>query len=236
LSRNTDREIFDAQQHMAAYRPNAEILRNIGKKVFVAVIGPPGAGKSTTLDKVDELDLDFGRTGTITSRAPEERDNKELCHYISEKEAIERIRSREFVNYIVHPTTHKIYATDLEMYSHTYNTLETLPGAVDYFRSLGFKAMHALYLVTDPSDWQTWFNERYNEESPERTKRLLEAEASLRWSLGQDSDKLTYVYNLSGHQEDTARRIIDIVKYDQHSDTDYKPYVEQMLQLAKGMK
>jgi hypothetical protein len=115
--------------------------------------------------------------------------------------------------------------------------LETLPGAVDYFRSLGFKAMHALYIVTEPDAWQFWFDERYKEKNKERMKRLEEAQLSLKWSLEQTEDELIYIFNKPGEVDIAAKKVIDRVKYTKKAENDnYKEYAHAMLQRTEEMK
>lgn len=237
MDSNTQRQLDFFRQKSAEYRPNDAILNEVRKKIFVAAVGPPGVGKSTTFDKVALLDGDFGRTGSVMTRNPEPRDDPQFCRYISKEQALRLIERREFVNYIVHPTTHNVYGTEVDMYSHTYNMLETLPGAVNYFQSLGFKTMHALYIVTEPDAWQAWFNERYKEKNQERAKRLEEARLSLEWSLAQTDATLTYILNEPGKINMAAKKVIDRIKYDKRTKSEeYKEYARAMLQRTEEMK
>lgn len=224
------------QTQQPSYAPNATVLKALSRKTLVCAVGPAGIGKSTTLDVVSRLNPSFGRTGSVVTRAPHERDNLQMNErYISIAEATGAIAKGEFVNYIVHPTTHAVYASDLHAYIHDYNMLETLPGSIDYFRTVGFQKVYVLYFVTEPTAWRTWFDERYPHKDDERAKRIREAEQSLVWALGQSPETIIFIYNTPGEQEETAQTIIDVVKYKAQERSDGITYAKGMLQQIKEM-
>lgn len=233
---NTRERIEKVRLEAPSYTPNGEILQAIQDKEFVAVMGPAGAGKSTTLDIVSQLDPAFGRTGSVLTRQPEARDNPDFCKYMTVDKALKCIENRELVNYIVHPTTGTIYGTDLDMFAHEYNMLETLPGAINYFRELGFKAMHILYLVTEADSLEKQFDERYTVKNDERTKRLNESRANVEWSLSPEASGVRFIYNQPGKQAETAQKIIHSVKYNQTPHENGREYAEKMLAKMKEME
>jgi len=224
------------QRHEKAYKPNGIILKALADKTLVCAVGPAGVGKSTTLDIVSRLDSDFGRTGSVVTRPPHERDDPALYRYVSPEEATRLIAEGELVNYIVHPTTHQIYGSDLTAFAYPYNMLEALPESLGYFQKIGFKQLHVLYFVSEPSAWRSWFEQRYPDKTDEYQKRLQEAEISLQWALRQGPREVAFIYNAPGSQEETAKNFIGIVKYNVQQRSDGITYAKGMLQQIGEMK
>ena len=225
----------EARDKADGYRPDSAVLEQLRQKTFVALVGPAGVGKSTTGDVLMAYDTNFGRTGSVTTRQPEPRDTPALYRYITMDDALSRIKNRQFVNYVIHPTTKTIYGTDPDMYDHRYTVLETLPEAVAYFRRLPFKHIYVVYLVTDADEWKKWFDARYALQNEERSKRLDEATHSLGWALFSKVQDIRFVYNPPGDQQTAARTIIDLVKYSKDSSMVGREFAERMLAITKEM-
>jgi guanylate kinase len=203
----------EAREQQSTYTPAEPIVGMLRYKVLVAVVGPSGVGKSTTMDEVSQIDGDFGRTGSIVTREPHERDDLQLYRYVTLKTMLNSIHHHDLIQYIIHPTTGHIYATDLAMYSHTYNMLDALPSSIQTLRQLSVKKLVTVYMVTEPSSWKEWFKSRYPTQSSERKKRAREAVANLEWSIAQPQGSMYWLENVPDQQTLTAAQLIDITKH-----------------------
>lgn len=163
------------------------------------------------------LDDDFGRTGSIGTREILARDDTRFYHSISQDAMLTRINECSLVQYVVHPTTHNIYATDLSMYSHPYNMLEALPSVIPHFHRLGFGRLVVVYMVCQPTAWREWFETRYPVQDDERRKRAKEALDNLEWAMTQPANSLQWVENIPGDQVRTAQRLINITKHNDNT-------------------
>ena len=223
-----------ARETQATYQPNETVKAELRDKTALLFVGPAGVGKSTTLDRVADLDTHFARTGSIGTRPVSARDRPGLYEQYPEEEILEKIARHEVVQYAIHPTTSTIYATTPNMYEKPYSMLEMLPGGIDQFRSLGFGGLQVFYMVTEPRAWRQWFLERYPEASSERAKRLGEAITSLNWALTQPKDSFLWLNNPPGQQEDTARTIIRLTQ-NELIPTDHHELAKQMLDAANSL-
>lgn len=199
------------------YQPNSDVSLSILSRSLVEVIAPACEGKSTVMNKVVEMDTDFGYVRSWTTRNQEPRDEGSYYTFYNTATELEslfdRIDKREAVQYTAHPTTGKLYGTSPEGYPAEYNLLDTLASSVDDLDKLAFKSIYKVALVSKGSERRRRFLTRYPEESPERTKRLKEAALCLAWVLEQPEENLIWIENGKSDVEKAARDIRNAVKF-----------------------
>lgn len=236
----TEARLKNAVQNQHEYQPNKIVSKKLEQKTLVAIVGPAAIGKTTVMKAVETADERFGRTGSITTREPREGDDPDMYRYVSHDEnglpqLLDQIEAGELVQYTVHPTSQKIYGTDLERYANEFNMIDALSGSVDGFKKLPFGKHVIIGLAADSKSWQTWFNERYPANDNERAKRLAEAVISLEWCLNQPENEITWVENTAGDVNVAAKNIIAA---SEGNNTD-KPKIQsdpkQLLERAKSM-
>jgi len=204
-------ELATAREHQNDYLPNAIIGQHLGDKTLCMVVGPAGVGKTTIMNRAVELDPDFGRAAVFCTREPRDDDDPGMFRNMEHdnatvRELLDRIKQKEVVQYAVHPTQGTIYGTEAMDYAAPYNMLATLSGVVEGMRRLPFLQTHTFGVITEPTDWQEWFDERFPVGHPDRTKRLSEARISLDWLL---QDRLVlWLRNDRGDIDSTAKRLI----------------------------
>jgi guanylate kinase len=201
------------------------------------LIGPVAVGKSFIIEHVTAQDKEFNSVPTFTTRDARSDDTPGLflirphtVHGLAQ--ILDEIQQGRLVQYMVHPTTHSVYGTKPEYYSARYNLLPTISTVVDTIHR-PFGSGVAVFIVAKPETWRKWLDIRYPIKSKERTKRLQEAVASLRWALANEKkSNIMWVENSIATPEKTIDDIINIVKYSQKSDEAARIYAEQMLALA----
>lgn len=175
------------------------------------LVGPTATGKSTIMNRVAELDRDFGRVSGFTTRAKRANDEAGLYRYLTTEEAKQIINSDQVVQYALNPANGQIYGTDIGDYRHPFNMKDTLSGAVAGYRKLPFKA-HRTISVTVPTDaWIGWLDTRHPKGSPERKTRLLEAKQSIEWSLEQHVEH-SWIVNRPNDVTSAALELINSVR------------------------
>lgn len=209
----------------------ADISRFLKDKILVMVIGPSAIGKSSLMNHVVSHDEAFARVSGFTTRQPRANDEPGLYRYLSEDEARSLIQNDACVQYAVYPGAGTIYGTQPQDYPGRYNLKDTLTKAVAPFRKLPFARAEAISLTVPADTWKRWFRQRYPHESEEALKRLQEARLSVEWSLAQ-TDRHYWLINHEGMLDQTAERLIGIVKGDQEGD-DGQMHAEAILQLIE---
>lgn len=194
---------------MSTYQPRTDVLEKLHGKTLVMVVGPTSIGKSFIMNEATTLDARFTRVSGLTTRQPRPNDEPGLYRYISDDMAARLIADRQLVQYIVHPTTGKLYGTEAEDFPGEYNLQDTLSTSVDFYRSLPFARHYVISLTTEPGSWKEWFLQRYPAADDERTKRLLEAKQSIEWSLSQTGNHV-WLVNRPGRGRETASQLIEM--------------------------
>ena len=218
---------------MSHYAPLPEISASLTKKVFVMIIGPTAIGKSSIMNEVARLDPDFRRVSGFTTRAPRENDEPGLYRYLTDKEAEALIQHHQAVQYIRHPTTGMIYGTEAFDYPGDYNLKDTLTEAVKGDRELPFARTVTVSITTDPATWQRWLEERFPEDSDERTKRLRESKQSIEWSLAQTGQH-QWLINTAERLSESAQELIRCIR-DPALQTDTPSEATKLLAMANDL-
>lgn len=193
------------------YQANTDIQQQLGEKSLVLLVAPAAAGKSTLMNNLVASDDRFSRISGFTTREARPDDEAELYRYIqpdvaSLKGILDQVRARELVQYAVHPTTGKIYGTELSDYPNEYNCKDVLGHAVQGFRSLSARSTYSFGLVCKPQQWINRLLDRYDSADPELKKRLAEARFNIEWS--RDDSRTVLVENSNGDLDRASQEII----------------------------
>ena len=180
-------------------------------KTLIMLVGPTAVGKSTIMNKVVELDGEFGRVSGFTTRPKRPGDEAGLYRYLSHDEADELIQSESVVQYALNPANNQIYGTELRDYPYAFNMKDTLSGAVEHFISLPFSDYRIVSISVPVEPWLSWLDERHPVGSSERVTRLQEAKQSIEWSLRQ-SDRHAWIVNNPGDVDAAAASLIDSIR------------------------
>ena len=141
LSPEVEKRLQAAQQNEKNYQPNGEIAAKLAEKTLVMFVGPVAVGKSFLMNHVAEVAGDFSRVPVFTTRKPREDDEPGMFRYLPHDDAhvselLNKIESREVVQYAIHPTSGRIYGSEISDHPNTYNMLAMLSGGVEHQRHL----------------------------------------------------------------------------------------------------
>jgi guanylate kinase len=226
-----------AQQNEITYRPNAEVAARLSEKTLVMIVGPVAVGKTFVMRRVREQDPTFSSVSVFTTREGRVSDEPGLFRLyphtdVGVSELLDLIDKGEVVQYIVHPTTGRMYGTTLDDYQNQINMLPTLSGVVSSLKRLPFKSTVTIGLASQPAMWTQRLNLRYpNDKDPEKLQRIYEAISSLSWLTS--TQNINWVDDTTPGAEDAAQQIIHIVKANNLGNPHTKAYAEQMLGQAK---
>jgi len=178
------------QDHPELYTPNERVAEALGQKSLVMLIGPCAVGKSYLIDQLVTQNPEFRKSRSFTTRPPRPDDTPDTIRYLQwTDESIgtfcDDIEAGEFVNFTFHPKTGEIYGTALQDHPGTYNLMPTLASSVEPLEALPFQQAPIIGLVTTPTQWQQWFNNREFTSSTDRAARIGEGISSLTWLLNQ---------------------------------------------------
>jgi hypothetical protein len=203
------------------YQPSPDIQAYLGSVTLDAYLGPFRSGKSTIISAMAETYADegFARAPTLTTREPAERDKGNSVRYINHTDEgiaafADRVQKGDIVQYIIHPTTGRIYATDIESYAHPHNMLELLPGSVSDMERLGFKQCNLVYVVNRCDQVCTRIQKDYPLVNEERIQRIREGHENLEWALDQPVGRLLWAYNYPYDLPRTVKAIHDYLTSD----------------------
>jgi hypothetical protein len=199
--------IRDTQEH---YRPDESVLRAIGQKSLIPIVGPTAIGKSFITDKLADMDPHFTKVLSFSTRDPrpddtpetmsclpwDERHIKRICNVIERGDAVQ---------YVFHRDTGDIYGTTLESYPGEYNLLPALSDSIARLETLPFRSLHITGLIATPELWTKWFSAREFPSEEDRRNWLSESATSLIWLL--EHQAVPIVTNLNGNAQQTARII-----------------------------
>jgi guanylate kinase len=223
LSPDVAVRLQEAAKQQAIYRPNAAISEQLQEKNLVMFVGPAAVGKSYLMNKIVERDVDFGRVSVFTTREARADDEPGMFRNLPHDDAnvttlLDKIQRGEVVQYAVHPTSGRLYGSEITDYARAFNMLATLSGIVNNLRQLPFQTARVIGLAVEPDVWLQRFNERPMPPD-ERDKRLKEATVSLQWLLDPAHiPEITWVNNTSANEASAVQSVINAVKYNKRGD------------------
>lgn len=194
----------------------------LAEKILVMVVGPTAVGKSTVMNRVVELDSQFGRVSGFTTRDKRSSDEVGLYRYVSRQEAERIIGSDQLVQYALNPANDQVYGTEQNDYTDTFNMKDTLSTAVENFMKLPFERHMVVSLTVAVESWLQWLNERHPKGSPERKTRLQEAKRSIEWSLAQHKNH-SWIVNDPHDVTTAATSLISAVRSNGSADIPDQP-------------
>lgn len=200
ISRETEELLRRLLAEQPVYKPADDVLKQVQEITMLCFVGASCMGKTTVMQLLAQTDKAYGITRNFTSRAPREGDDPDRYVYFEHSDAglrpiLNRIASRELLQYNIHPFSLHVYGSEIEGYPHRYNMGDIFYSSIDGFRQLGFKKLYAFSIITEPASWQRRFEARFPEGNPHRSARLAEAIESLEWSLSQTAADHIWVIN-----------------------------------------
>jgi len=208
------------------------VAAQLKEKNLIMFVGPASVGKSFLMNHIMEHDIDFGRVSVFTTREARPDDEPGMFRNLPHDDAnvtalLGKIQRGEVVQYAVHPTSGRIYGSEITDYGRPeitdygrpFSMLATLSGIVNTLRKLPFQTTHVIGLAVDPDIWLNRFYERYPEPSDERTKRLQEAAQSLQWLLDPAHiQEINWIDNSSSNEAEAVQAVINTVKFNKRTD------------------
>lgn len=232
--------VFELEQELAAlsrgYYPNPEVAGALEHVIMAPIIGPVAVGKSTCLAGITGANPDFARVQSFTTRDRDPRDAPNEYRFLGHDErALTELRDEarrgNLVQYQSHPTTGRIYGSDLSDYPRRYALLDALSDNVPKLRALPFKRVVEITMAAKPEEWAKRFEARTHDKE-EAQKRIKEGVRSLTWSLEQGS-VMNWVVNGQGRIADTCTEVMGIVQGTQESDPRNRRVGERLLKMIK---
>lgn len=239
LSSRTSERLSQAELVQADYSPNNAINEQLADKSLISVVAPAGEGKSFVMENTATRYESFSLVTGWTSREEETRDTPGRYTYFPHTDdgvnhLLDMADRGDLVQYVVHPTTKRLYGSFIEDYHTPYNLLDTQSGAVAALRRIAFRKHHVIGLVSEPRDWIARFVERYPENTEERRKRLGEAIISLRWETAQPRHEITWIKNHKDNPDQTSIDIFRVATVHTHT-PDLSDLAYGSLAAAKGL-
>lgn len=186
---------------LPTYKPNQDVLNQIGHVQLLAIVGPTGAGKST-ITRQSGLPYVVGDT-TRTAREGEihGRDYNFRTDFDAMLAEVER---GEYVQLVVQRGS-EIYGTKAASFpSSGACAMSVISSVVSSFKTLGFGAVKPIYVV--PPNHTEWMRRIATHRDKDLEARLMEAKQSLFEALNDPA----YVFILNDNLDSavvTLRRI-----------------------------
>lgn len=234
LRRETVNRINHFRRYEDLYQPNKHVQRLIGSRTLHMVVAPAVMGKTSVMQQAAELDSNYGRSVTLSTRKPRPDDDPGTFRLLDHTDSnmhdlLDKILSGELVQYKFHPTEHTFYGSEAPDHPHEHNMLATLSGGISQLQHSGFRETTVVGLVSEPNSWSNRFDKRYPERHPQRLARLREAEISYNDLLVRDD--VTWIVNEEGHPEKAAAKLVDATtKADDY--TTAVAYAQRILQIT----
>lgn len=220
----------------ATYQPNQAVKNSLKNKSLIMFVGPVATGKTFVMNTVVAENSAFGRVPAFTTREPRNDDDNGMFRYFPHDDhhitrLLNKIKLGEAVQYAIHPTSQRIYGSEVQDYPNEYNMLATLSGVVGQMSTLPFRHTFIIGLVCKADVWQAWLSKRYPHGGQEMNKRVMEAIRSLEWLL---EHTVVWVENVPNQPQQTARAVIDAVLYNKKNDN-ARIFADDMLRQAREM-
>lgn len=236
------RSITDTLGVMSArYETSDTVKRILGEKELVPLIGPFASGKTALMRAAEELDPNFGRVRSFTTRARRSGEGDDAYTFLPHnRETLRRVLSqatvRELVQFVVHPTTGYVYGSTVDSYSTTYSMLDTMPSSLPGLVTLPFRSIKKVAVAVPPDVWEGRMTERLRDDNPDGIrKRLAEGVANITWSLDQGDD-LAWVVNGARDIRDTAHNMINVVRGVQGVDKSARTIADGLLTRMRALQ
>jgi hypothetical protein len=212
-----ERFVNEISDLVDGYEASDEVTEALKQRELVPLIGPFAVGKSAIMHAAIELDSEFGRVQSFTTRSQRPNEDSSTYDFRGHNELTlaqirDDIRDRSLVQVIVHPTTGNVYGSNIDCYGAPYSMLDTMPTSLPGLEVLPFRAIHKVAIAVPPEAWLGRLAERagIGDENDLR-KRVREGVANLKWSLDQGQE-LSWVVNGDRDIRDTADELISTVR------------------------
>lgn len=211
----SDQKLTELKELQDVYMPNQQVAAELQTKTLIMLVGPTCVGKTTIMQEVVQTDKHFAITGTFTTRERREDDHSKNYAYIPHNDqgiaqVYDMVKSGKAVQYALHPTSGRIYGSDISHYPKEFDMLDTLSAAVANIEQLPARKTVVIGVAVAPEHWRQWFGIRFPAGHPDRHKRLLEAIQSLQWLLDRPEGTMHWVVNAPNELAEAAQRIIAI--------------------------
>ncbi len=199
------------------YEASNEIADILRQRELVPLIGPFAVGKSAIMNATIELDSEFGRVRSFTTRPQRPNEDGGTYNFLAHDtptlgQIRDDVQGRKLVQVIVHPTTGNVYGSNIDSYGAPYSMLDTMPTSLPGLEVLPFRRIHKVAIAVPPEVWQGRLAERAgNGNEDDLRKRVREGVANLEWSLDQGQD-LSWVVNGDRDIRDTAGELISTIR------------------------
>lgn len=198
------------------YFPNEVTKRNNGEKTFIAVSAPFRSGKTVTTDEVTRIEprIQLINTSTTRLRKPSEDQPgfKTASEGITSSWFLQNAEQGNFANFSVIPGV-DVYGTLAEDFPGEYSIGPFLPSSLNHLKRAGFKALHAVYLVTPADMWHEFATESLSELGEDKfKKRALESIDSAEYAIEHPDDFIFLENSIEGKEgiNKLAQKICDI--------------------------
>ncbi len=221
------------------YIPTEEVRAKLAEVTLVPLIGPVAVGKTTTMNFIEANYPSFGQCHGFTTRDLRPGEEPDTYRFLPHNhQTLENIlynmRRGELVQVAVHPTTRKIYGSNLEDYNKPFIMLDALATSIEDIERVGFGAVKPIVLITSTHDWQERLNQRmFNGGKKELADRLAEAMISLEWSLAQGSD-IPWVVNADNHINNAAEEVVALTLENKSPDITNRHLGEELLKYVQS--
>ncbi|MGB4759122.1 MAG: hypothetical protein WBP26_03615 [Candidatus Saccharimonadales bacterium] len=237
--KNLAQRLTEATTKQTSYQPNDMIAKQMQKKVLVMLVSPAAMGKSYLIKRAAGSAPDLSQVSVFTTRGPRPDDDPGMFRSLLTEEQIngllDKIENGEVVQYVIHPTHHTVYGSEISDYRSRYNLLAMLSGGVETMRMLPFGGTVTIGLITDPATWQKRFDTKFPPGHPERPKRLQEAVISLEWLAGQPAESLWWLINNDDNLTASIERLTRLCHGRSGFSQDGKQLAIDCLTLAKTL-
>ncbi len=227
-----------AKERESQYEPDETVKNSLKDKSLIMFVGPVATGKTFVMKNIVRANAEFHCVPSFTTRDPRNDDDPSMFRYMPHDDThitnlLEKIQHGEAVQYAIHPTSHRLYGSEIQDYPKAYNMLATLSGVVKPMAQLPFKHVFVMGLVCTPALWETWLLKRFPVSNEDRRHRIEEAIQSLTWLIANDS-LVTWIENSQGAPEETTRAVLDAVLYNKRNG-EAKHLAYDMLKRAKEL-
>ena len=170
------------------YRPSEIVVRKLANVELLVMVGPTGAGKSTVISKLEYPKV----LSTVTrDKRPNEKDGVDYYFTNDYFKVIEDIKLGNFVQYLVSPNG-EFYGTHIDSYPESgLCTMAIIAGAVNNFKSLGFKNITQIYIM--PPNYVEWMRRIGGVRTKDLLTRISEARDSI--NLALSDERYNFVLN-----------------------------------------